>query len=135
MPWSYADARAFLAGRIDPSARPGARRASALERMRALCAALGDPQRAAPVVHVTGTNGKGSVVRLAAGLLHHEGLAVGTCTSPDLGNPNERIAIGLRMVDDAAFAEVVESVAAADHASGVAATYVELLTAAAFCWF
>ncbi|HEX7167564.1 MAG TPA: Mur ligase family protein [Acidimicrobiales bacterium] len=135
MAWSYDEARAFLAARIAPGARAGERRDGAVARMRALCAALGDPQRAYPAIHVTGTNGKGSVTRLVSGLLAEEGLVVGTCTSPDLGRPNERMAVGLDPVDDAGFARVVEKVAGADRATGAGATYVELLQAAAFAWF
>ena len=52
--------------------------------MRDLCAVLGDPQDHQPTVHVTGTNGKGSVARLVTALLGAHDLTVGTYTSPHL---------------------------------------------------
>ena len=51
-----------------------------LDRMRALADVLGDPQHAYPVVHVTGTNGKGSVSRMTSELLRAAELSVGTYT-------------------------------------------------------
>ena len=62
-----------------------------LDRMRALVGALGDPQLAYPVIHITGTNGKGSVARMVTSLLREAGLGVGTYTSPHLEQINERI--------------------------------------------
>jgi dihydrofolate synthase/folylpolyglutamate synthase len=49
-----------------------------IERMTRLVGALGDPQRAYPVIHLTGTNGKGSTAAMVAGLLSGQGLRVGT---------------------------------------------------------
>ena len=49
--------------------------------MRQLCGLLGDPQHAAPVILVTGTNGKGTVATLLTRLLMASGLTVGTTTS------------------------------------------------------
>ena len=60
--------------------------------MRALCDVLGDPQHAYPVIHITGTNGKGSVARMVTALLQARGLSVGTYTSPHLERINERLA-------------------------------------------
>jgi len=51
-----------------------------LERMRELLGVLGDPHLAVPVLHVTGTNGKGSTARIAASLLAARGLGVGLYT-------------------------------------------------------
>src|SRR5213082_1190971 len=53
-----------------------------LERMQALVAQLGDPQRAYPSIHVVGTNGKGTATREIEGLLTAEGLNVGAYYSP-----------------------------------------------------
>ena len=60
-----------------------------LERMRRLVEVLGDPQTAYPVIHITGTNGKGSVARMVTELLRASGLSVGTYTSPHL-EPHQR---------------------------------------------
>jgi hypothetical protein len=53
-----------------------------LERMARLAGALGNPQRACPVIHLTGTNRKGSTAAMTAGLLPGQGLRAGTYTSP-----------------------------------------------------
>ena len=62
-----------------------------LDTMTRLMAVLGDPQRAYPIVHVTGTNGKGSTARMIADLLAAHGLVVGLYTSPHLQRINERL--------------------------------------------
>lgn len=65
-----------------------------LERTRALLTELGEPQRAYPVLHVAGTNGKGSSVATAEALLRARGLRVGRYTSPHLVDFRERIVVG-----------------------------------------
>ena len=72
--------------------RPDAYRPG-LDRMRALMAALGDPQRAVPAVHVAGTNGKGSTASLAASVAQASGLRVGLHTSPHLVTLRERMRV------------------------------------------
>jgi dihydrofolate synthase/folylpolyglutamate synthase len=106
-----------------------------LDRMRDLSAYVGDPQHAAPVVHVTGTNGKGSTVRMVTDLLLAHGLSVGTYTSPDLERVNERLARDGEPIDDDALADVLSSVADVEAATGVRPTRFEALTLAAFRWF
>ena len=64
-----------------------------LDRMRALLAALGDPHRAVPSVHVAGTNGKGSTSSLAASVAQASGWRVGLHTSPHLVTVRERMRI------------------------------------------
>ena len=59
-----------------------------VEPITQLCAAMGDPQHAQPVIHVTGTNGKGSTVQMITRLLMAQGLTVGTYTSPHLERIN-----------------------------------------------
>ncbi|MGA0918463.1 MAG: bifunctional folylpolyglutamate synthase/dihydrofolate synthase, partial [Ilumatobacteraceae bacterium] len=71
-----------VTGRID---------SPSVDNISALCAAMGDPQHAAPVIHVTGTNGKGSTVQMITRLLMASGLTVGTYTSPHLEHITERI--------------------------------------------
>jgi len=62
-----------------------------LDRIAALATLLGDPQRAYPVIHITGTNGKTSTARMAETLLRARGLRTGLYTSPHLSSPRERI--------------------------------------------
>lgn len=138
MTWSYEDALRFLADQIDYErlvlSRP-VETGPTLDRMRRLCSVLGDPQDAQPAIHVTGTNGKGSVVRMIAALVAAQNLAVGTYTSPDLGRVNERIARNLEPIDDESFAEVLEAVARVLPLVEDAPTYFELVEAVAFRWF
>src|ERR1700758_4805832 len=65
----------------------------ALDRMTELVGLLGDPQRACPVIHITGTNGKTSTARMTDALLRARGLRTGRFTSPHLVSIRERIVI------------------------------------------
>jgi dihydrofolate synthase/folylpolyglutamate synthase len=65
--------------------------APTLDRMTALVELLGDPQRSAPAIHITGTNGKTSTARMVDSLLRSFGLHTGSYTSPHLTTPRERI--------------------------------------------
>src|SRR5918992_4790613 len=65
-----------------------------LHRIEALCEALDHPEATVPAIHVTGTNGKTSTVRIAAAVLEATDLRVGTYTSPHLQTIRERITRG-----------------------------------------
>ncbi|MDP3081137.1 MAG: folylpolyglutamate synthase/dihydrofolate synthase family protein, partial [Brevundimonas sp.] len=100
-----------------------------LERMRVLCAALGDPQhRLPPVVHVAGTNGKGSTVAFIRAIAESAGLRVHTYTSPHLVRFNERIRLAGRLIEDAPLNAILDRIEAV---SGEATVF-ESTTAAAF---
>ena len=100
-----------------------------LERMRLLCAALGDPQhRLPPVVHVAGTNGKGSTVAFIRAIAEAAGLRVHTYTSPHLVRFNERIRLAGRLIEDAPLNAILDRI----EAVGGEATVFESTTAAAF---
>src|SRR5205814_5905719 len=116
----------------DPSARAAAKR---LDRVGRLVELMGEPQRAYPVVHLTGTNGKGSTARIMTSLFIAKGLSVGTYTSPHLERFNERIAWNGEPISDAAFVEIVDAVASIERVMDEAPTVFEILTAAAFRWF
>ena len=60
-----------------------------LEHMVSLLEAIGDPQRDFPMIHVTGTNGKGSTAAMISGLLNSLGLTVGTYSSPHVSSITE----------------------------------------------
>jgi dihydrofolate synthase/folylpolyglutamate synthase len=106
-----------------------------LDRMRALVDVIGEPQRQYPVIHVTGTNGKGSTARIATQLLAETGLAVGTYSSPHLHRINERISRNGDPIPDADLAELLTDLKALAPLSGVEPSWFELVTAAAFRWF
>ena len=104
-----------------------------LERMRVLCAALGDPQdRLPPVVHVAGTNGKGSTVAFIRAIAEAAGLRVHAYTSPHLVRFNERIRLDGTLIADAALHAILDRIEAATSDSGGEATVFESATAAAF---
>lgn len=105
------------------------------DHIAALCAAMGDPQHAQPVIHVTGTNGKGSTVQMISRLLIAQGLTVGTYTSPHLERINERMKRNGEPISDEEFAEQIAGVADLEAITGVRPTYFEAVTAAAFRWF
>ena len=113
------------------------------ERIRELVTLLGDPQSAYRSIHVTGTNGKGSTVRIASAILEAIGLRTGTYVSPHLHDVRERIMVGLRPISPEVFAEVhgeVDSLARLIDARTVErdgedanlVTFFELMTAMAF---
>src|SRR5437660_8413202 len=109
-----------------------------LERMWRILAALGDPQRRLPpVIHVAGTNGKGSTVAFMRAMLEAAGKSVHVYTSPHLVRFNERFRIGApgggQLVSDAALAAVLEE---CEHTNGnEPITVFEIETAAAFLLF
>lgn len=81
-----------------------------LEPMQLIMEVLGEPQRAAPVIHVGGTNGKTSTARMIeAGLLAHD-LRVGRYSSPHMGSVTERIAVDGKPVADETFVRIWDEI-------------------------
>jgi len=101
-----------------------------LDRMRTLCAVLGEPQhRLPPVIHVAGTNGKGSTVAFVRAMAEAAGLRVHTYTSPHLVRFNERIRLAGRLIEDEHLSRILDRIEAV---RGVETTVFESTTAAAF---
>ena len=111
----------------------------ALDRMTELVGLLGDPQRACPVIHITGTNGKTSTARMTDALLRARGLRTGRFTSPHLVSIRERIVIDGAPISPerfvAAYDEVIPYVALVDERHPVAMSFFEVLTGMAFAVF
>ena len=84
---TYQDALAFIHGRTKFKKIP------TLDRMRDFCKRLGDPQQKLKMIHVTGTNGKGSTTAYIRQLLIENGFKVGSFTSPFIIKFNDRICI------------------------------------------
>ncbi len=116
-------------------AMPTRLRAPTLDRIVELCRLLGDPERSYPVLHLTGTNGKGSTARILTELLLSKGLSVGTYTSPNLTRVNERLARNGDPIPDDELAEVLRSLALLEPVLEARPSRFELLTAAALRWF
>jgi dihydrofolate synthase/folylpolyglutamate synthase len=128
------DVHAYLA-----SLQPLAMRLG-LERMERALAALGHPERALRVLHVAGTNGKGSTCAMAAAALAAAGHRVGLYTSPHLVRFHERIALGGEPIDDAALARLAAEIRRAcpwhdAGAEGERLTYFEFATLLALLHF
>ncbi|MBV8954206.1 MAG: hypothetical protein JO153_20925 [Solirubrobacterales bacterium] len=109
-----------------------------LDRMRRLMTTLGHPERQFESIHVVGTNGKSSTVRMIAAILDHHGVRTGSYLSPHLVSFTERIRIGDHDLEPPAFAAAV---ARAAHAAELVdrslagddrVTQFEALTAAAY---
>lgn len=130
-----AGALAYLDRHVNLEGTAGRVHGLSLDRMRELAHVLGDPQHAAPVIHLTGTNGKGSVGRILTSLLQASGLSVGTYTSPHLERVNERISWNGEPIPDDDLAEAIGAVAAVEDLLAAPPSYFEILTAAAFRWF
>ena len=110
-----------------------------MERIEALLKELGNPEQKVRTIHVTGTNGKGSVTSMITNILLVSGLKVGKFTSPHLVRYNERIEVDGKEISDEDFALVVTAVRRAVEsvmAKGTdQPTQFEVLTAAAFLHF
>ncbi len=94
---------------------PETRLEPTLDRIRAFCELLGDPQRGYPVVHLTGTNGKTSTARMTDTLLRAVELRTGRFTSPHVERMNERISVDGEPLDDEAFVRAFNDVAPYTH--------------------
>jgi dihydrofolate synthase/folylpolyglutamate synthase len=114
---------------IDPS----------LDRIIALTSLLGDPQRAYPVVHITGTNGKTSTARMTETLLRVRGLRTGLFTSPHLTSVRERICVDGQPLSPERFVEVYREIEPylrlVDAQQPVKLSFFEVLTGMAFAAF
>ncbi|MDD2762400.1 MAG: bifunctional folylpolyglutamate synthase/dihydrofolate synthase [Opitutaceae bacterium] len=111
-----------------------------VDRMRVFVEALGHPERRYPVIHVAGTNGKGSVAAMLDAILHTAGWHTGLYTSPHLVKLGERVQVDRRLLDEQEIVAYVNELrpaaeqparfSAEDHPS-----FFEFMTAMAFLQF
>jgi folylpolyglutamate synthase/dihydrofolate synthase len=110
-----------------------------LDRIRDLVTLLGDPQRAYPVIHITGTNGKTSTARMIESLLRARGLRTGLFTSPHLAMVGERIAVDGEPLSAERFVEAYDEIKPyvdlVDQRHEVPLSFFEVLTGMAFAVF
>ena len=110
-----------------------------LARMEELCARLGNPERAYAVIHIAGTNGKGSVTQMMDAVFHAAGIRAGRYLSPHLISYTERMSVEGHEIPAERFAALLTRVrAAADEmvaAGHEHPTQFEALTALAFLYF
>lgn len=124
---NYAEARKVLDERGEARIELG------LGRVREHLESLGSPHERLRVLHVAGTNGKGSVCAMLEASLRAAGYRTGLYTSPHLREPRERMKLDGEPVSEAEFARLLSRTLAARH--GDSLTYFELLTSMAFQWF
>jgi folylpolyglutamate synthase/dihydropteroate synthase len=122
----------------------GSRRAEhqidpALDRVAALVSLLGDPHRAFPIIHVTGTNGKTSTTRMTETLLRERGLRTGRFTSPHLVSMRERICVDGEPLSAERFIELYEEISPyvqlVDDQQPAKLSFFEILTGMMFAAF
>lgn len=111
-----------------------------LDRMVALVDLLGDPQRAYPVIHVAGTNGKSSTARMIEAVLRAFGLRTGLVTSPHLLDVRERMLIDGQPISQDRFVEIYDDIEpylglVDARFPDTPLSYFEVLTAMAFAGF
>ncbi|KAF1303765.1 bifunctional folylpolyglutamate synthase/dihydrofolate synthase [Candidatus Enterococcus willemsii] len=124
----------WVHSRLPFGSRPG------LERIEALLALLDHPEKNVPMIHVAGTNGKGSTVSYLRAMIQETGLTVGTFTSPYIESFNERIAMNGVAISDEELLGLVKKIRPLvaqldedEQLSGI--TEFEVLTAMAFVYY
>ncbi len=110
-----------------------------LTRIEALLDKLGNPQDKMKIIHVAGTNGKGSTCAMLSSILTEAGYRVGVYTSPHLVKYNERYCIGGEDISDTDFAFYMNCIREkcmemVEEGQGQPTVF-EILTALAFCYF
>jgi dihydrofolate synthase/folylpolyglutamate synthase len=120
-------------------ARMPTRMGPSLDRITRLAELLDHPERTAPAVHLTGTNGKTTTARMVASLLAAFGVGAGVYTSPHLQDVRERVALASRPISREEFTEtwayLGPYLTEVDRASDQPVTFYEALTILAFTWF
>ena len=106
-----------------------------LDNIKTFMDLMGQPHLSYPVIHITGTNGKGSTTQIITQLLIAHGLQVGTYTSPHLETLTERISRNNEPISEQDFADCVAAIADIEVIGGVRPSYFEVMTAAAFRYF
>jgi dihydrofolate synthase/folylpolyglutamate synthase len=106
-----------------------------LERMTKLLADLSNPQLQVPIIHVAGTNGKGSVCAYLSSILTEAGYQVGRYTSPHLVDWTERIYLNERAIAPKILTEILQDIQDAIDPNAESPTQFEVITAAAWVYF
>ncbi|TVQ43579.1 MAG: bifunctional folylpolyglutamate synthase/dihydrofolate synthase [Gloeocapsa sp. DLM2.Bin57] len=106
-----------------------------LTRIKNLLANLGNPQSIVPIIHVTGTNGKGSVCAYLSAVLTEAGYRVGRYTSPHLVDWTERICLNEQPITTTRLKEALETTIQAIAPDTETPTQFEVITAAAWLYF
>ncbi|ARV61453.1 bifunctional folylpolyglutamate synthase/dihydrofolate synthase [Nostocales cyanobacterium HT-58-2] len=106
-----------------------------LERIEKLLVNLGNPHQQVPIIHVAGTNGKGSVCAYLSSILTEAGYRTGRYTSPHLVDWTERICLNEQPISSEELSQLLLRVQAAIHPDENSPTQFEVITAAAWLYF
>lgn len=106
-----------------------------LERVTELCRKSGDPQEKLRIIHVAGTNGKGSFCAMLSGILSHSGYTVGGFSSPALTDVTESLTINGVPISDCEFEKIMAEIIPYCEEMDDKPTEFEVLTAAAYLYF
>ena len=106
-----------------------------LERIKKLLNDLDNPQHQVPIIHVAGTNGKGSVCAYLSSILTEAGYRVGRYTSPHLVDWTERIYLNGQPITDSALVEILQDIHSVIEPDQESPTQFEVITAAAWLYF
>ncbi|MGL5939499.1 MAG: bifunctional folylpolyglutamate synthase/dihydrofolate synthase [Waterburya sp.] len=106
-----------------------------LTRIEKLLADLGNPQKQVPIIHVAGTNGKGSVCAYLSSILTEGGYRVGRYTSPHLVDWTERIHLNEQAIANSTLVEILRDIQKAIDPDSESPTQFEVITAAAWLYF
>lgn len=104
-----------------------------LDRTKTLLKFLDNPHQKIPIIHIAGTNGKGSVASFLASILYEAGYKTGLYTSPHIKSFNERIRINGKMIDDENLINISKNLLS--KAESINSTFFEITTAIAFEYF
>ena len=106
-----------------------------LDNIKEICKHLGNPQNSYKVIHITGTNGKGSTSTTVETILLEAGFKVGKYTSPHILHFNERIAFNNKYISNSDIAKYYEKVKTIINKYNIPATFFEVTTAMMFEYF
>ncbi|MEY4520202.1 MAG: folylpolyglutamate synthase [Cyanobacteriota bacterium] len=118
---------------LDPFQRFGVH--LGLDRIKKLLTDLGNPHDRVPIIHVAGSNGKGSVCAYLSSILTEAGYRVGRYTSPHLIDWTERIQINEQAIANTALVEILQEIQSAIAIDTESPTQFEVITAAAWVYF
>ena len=106
-----------------------------LNNIKKLCLKINNPQNNYPIIHIAGTNGKGSTAAFISQILIESGYTVGTYTSPHLVKFNERITINGKDISDLELTKSVKKLKQIVEKEKINTTFFEFTTAIAFDYF
>lgn len=133
---SYPEAIDWVFGLINFERKPGRSRDFRLDRTRQLLAAVGDPHKRVPAVHIAGTKGKGSTASMVAAMLSQAGLVTGLFTSPHITRFEERLTVDAEEATEAEMLALVQELqAGVAKCDGLMPTYFEAAMVLAWCFY